>query len=340
MSNIDLLKKAVRERRMRSFDHVAKSTYKQADMRLRKIKLALGEMVTHGQNVAIFKPAKLNKLYGRKNLCLKVFTRSKTIWGERGVFGQSTIAESTIVQNLMAIRGLAPRVYDLVKIDGKTAQVTDFLKKKGKRVKIEDDRFKFIQHEIVAPHNSRDGKLVDFQGAIFKDFHAVKKSLIDKAHTLTSFPRTTRRLYQTTDYCDGKRNTKARLSRYKLPSFKGKTVFDIGCNLGMMMRAAHDRGALRVVGIDWADMVEVSRELAILDGYFNLDFVGGDLKKLTWEQIQALTGIKRFNAHFFFAMEMWIKWPGWVRDCDTLYYEGHGKVRPYEVFDNPAEAGK
>lgn len=333
MSNIDLRKKAAREERMRTVDHVAKSTYKRGDMKLRKLELILGEKIGRGQNVVVYLVPGLDEFYGREGLCLKLFKNSKTIWGYSGPLGQSTIAESTIVQNLMAIRGLAPRVYDLVEVDGKTAQVTDRITGNEKPVLIRDDRFKFIEHELKQKHNFLGGKLLDFQGAIFKDFHSVKKSLIDKAHSLTSFPRTERRLYQTTDYCDGKRNTKSRLSRYKFPSFKGKTIFDIGCNLGMLMREASKKKAKRVVGIDWPDMVDVSRELAILDGYFNLDFAGGNLKNLSWPEIQEKTGIDRFDIHFFFAMEMWIGWPKWAKNCDTLYYEGHGKIRPFEVMN-------
>ena len=330
---MDLRRKAAREGRARHFDGVAKSTYKKADMKLRKLELKKGNLLGRGQNTEVFEAPGLDKLYNRKNLCLKVFKNSRTVWGYPGPLGQSTIAESTIVQNLMAIKGLAPRVYDLVDIDGKVAQVTDYLEKEGKMGKIEDDRFNFVNNETTKPHNCFDGKLVDFQGACFKDFSATKKDLINKAHSLTSFPRTERQLYQSTKYCPGKRDTKGRLSRYKFPSFEGKTVFDIGCNFGMMMRAAHDNGALRVVGIDWPNEVDISRQLAIMDGYFNLDFVGGDLKKLTGEEVQKLTGIDKFDIHFFFAMEMWIGWPKWVKNCDTLYYEGHGLVRPYEVFN-------
>jgi len=332
MSNLDLRRKAARESRAMAVDGVAKSNYKKADMKLRKLNLTLGEKVGRGQNTAVFLAKGLNELYGRENLCLKVFKNSKTIWGYKGPLGQSTIAESTIVQNLVAIDGFAPRVYDLVLIDDKVAQVTDFVKGKPGAVPFSDNRFEFVDHEINKPHNFFGGKLVDFQGAVFKDFSATKRDLVNKAHSLTSFPRSERQLYQSTNYCPGKRNTKGRLGRYKLPSFKGKTVFDIGCNFGMMMRAASDRGALRVFGIDWPNMVEISRQLAILDGYFNLDFVGGDLKKLTGEEVQKLTGIDKFDIHFFFAMEMWIGWPGWVKNCDTLYYEGHGLVRPYKVF--------
>jgi len=332
MSNIDLRKKAAKERRMRAFDNVAKSTYKKADMKLRKLELDLGEQVGSGQNTAVYKVEGLDEFYGREDLCLKIFKNSKEKWGYPGVMGQSSIAESTIVQNLMAVRGLAPRVYDLVEVNNKVGQVTDFLTGSDKPVKIQDERFTFVGHELERYNNFIGGKLVDFQGAIFRDFNETKRQLLNRARAYTSFPRTERQLYQETDYCDGKRNTKARLSRYKFSNFEDKYVFDIGCNLGMMMRAASDKGAKRVVGIDWPDMVDVSRELAIIDGYFNLDFVGGDLKKLTWPEIQKLTGIERFDIHFFLAMEMWIGWPDWVKNCDTLYYEGHGKVRPFEVY--------
>ena len=337
MSNIDLYRAAAKKRRIEGFNHVAKSTYTPPEMKLNKIKGRLGGKIGEGQNVAVYKMKGLGALYRRRGLCIKVFKNSKTTWGYSGVMGESNIYESTIVQNLLAAKGLAPRVYDLVEIGGKVAQVTDLVTGSDKPVPIKDDRFTFVEHELLRPNNFLGGKLLDFQGAIFKDFHKTKKAMLNRAHTHTSFPRTELRLYQSTDYCDAKRETKGRLSRYKFPSFEGKTVFDIGCNLGMLMRAAEDNGAKRVVGIDWPDMVDIAEEVAIMDGRFNLDFVGGDLKKLSHEQVQELTGIKRFDIHFFFAMEMWIGWPEWVKDCDTLFYEGHGVERPFWVKDLKSE---
>lgn len=327
-----LQKNAKIRARRAEFDHVHKSTYKWGELKLREISLELGEKKGRGQNTEIFLAEGLDELYGRENLCLKIFKNSGDVWGYHGVMGQSVILESTVVQNLMALRGLAPRVYETVRINEKTAQVTDYLEGDGGIPKISDPRFKFVEHELDKKWNFVAGKMVDFQGAIFRNFPEYKKSVIELAKTKTSFPRTERQLYQSTEYHEAKRGTKGRLSRYKFPSFEGKTVFDIGCNLGMMMREAYDLGAKRVVGIDWPDMVEVSRELAILDGYFNLDFFGGDIKRLTWETIQQMTMIERFDVHFFLAMEMWVGWPEWVKNCDTLYYEGHGHVRPFEVF--------
>jgi len=160
MSNIDLRKKAVKERRAMEADFVAKSTYKRADMKLRKLKLTLGDSLGRGQNTEVYSVKGLDDFYGRKNLCLKLFKNSGHIWGYPGPLGQSTIAESTIVQNLVAIRGFAPRVYDLVLVNGKVGQVTDFLEGKSKVVPFTDDRFQFIKHEVGQPHNSIDGKLV------------------------------------------------------------------------------------------------------------------------------------------------------------------------------------
>lgn len=328
-----LQKKARARARRAEFDHIHKSTYKWEDLKLREINLKLGEKKGVGTNIEVYLADGLDELYGRKNLCLKIFKNSVDVWGFHGVYGQSVIIESTVVQNLMAIRGLAPRVYDTVRINGKTAQVTDYLEGDGGIPKIQDSRFKFVEHELDKKWNFVAGRLVDFQGAIFRDFPEYKKSVIEKAKTKTSFPRTEKQLYQSTKYHEAKRGTKERLKRYNFPSFKGKNVLDIGCNLGMMMRAAHDLGAKRVVGIDWPDEVEVSRELAILDGYFNLDFVGADIKSCGWGEIVKQSGISYFDVHFFLAMEHWVGWPEWVKTCDTLYYEGHGKVRPYEVFN-------
>lgn len=338
---MSILQKAARERaRIERFNTVERSTLKEAELKLREINIKLGKKVGIGTNVEIYLADGFEKLYGRKNICLKIFTKSKTVWGYKGKYGQSAIIESTIIQNLMAKRGLAPRVYDTVKINGKTAQVTDYLQGDNIPRTFTDNRFNFVEREKRAKNNWLDGKFIDFQGVTFVDFPAYKKSVIEKAKLKTSFPRTEKRLYQSTKYHGAKRKTEERLNRYKFADFKGKKVLDIGCNLGMMMREAYDQGAKRVIGIDWPDMVEVSEELAILDGYFNLDFIGGDIQKITWEKIQELAGIEKFDTHLFLAMEMWVGWPDWVKNCETLYYEGHGIERPYKVFHNPKGEGK
>ncbi len=333
MSNIDFHKRAAKI--MRGGGHLAqeKAVYKLLRPRLRKLDVELSKKVAHGTNADIYFSDDLEKIYGRKGLCLKVFWRSKSMWGYEGAGGISTIQESTIAQNLLALDGICPRVYDLVLVKGDTAQVTDYMKGKSKKKVVKDYRFDFYHDDWDRDHNFIGGKMVDLQGTKLKDYKEYKRCVVSEIIKSTNAHGHGNNLYQSTDYHNGLRETRERIKKYKFENFGGKTVLDIGCSNGMMCRAAYDAGAKRVVGLEWPDMAKYVQQLAILDGYYNIDFYGVDIKKLTKKRLKSVTGIDRFDIHLFFAMEAHVGWPDWVKNCDTLYYEGHGRKRPYKVYN-------
>ncbi len=345
MSNIDLRKRAAREARRggppapkkpQGTDYSAweKEAYELLKPRLRKLDVRLGNKVAHGSNIDVYLCRELEKIYSRKNLCLKVFWHSKSIWGFDGASALCTILESTIAQNLLAMKGISPRVYDLVCVGGKTAQVTDYLQGARQKRIVGDSRFEFWDSAWENDLSWVDGKMVDFQGTKLKDYDEYKRQILAETIKRNEANGYLKGIYQSTDYHPGLRDTKERLRQYQFKDFKDKTVLDIGCSNGMFLRAADDLGAKRVVGIDFPNMVEMAEELAILDGYFNIDFYGVDLKTLKQKELEKLTGIKRFNIHLFFAMENHVGWADWVKNCDTLYYEGHGAVKPFRVEDH------
>lgn len=310
---------------------VEKIHLKVLKQKLRKLDIKKGKLVANGTVTKVYKNPKLKEIYGRDNLCLKVFWRSRSIWGYEGAGGISTILESTIAQNLIAMKGLAPRVYDLVEVEGMTAQVVEYLTGKEGRVEIKDSRLSFYVDDCLRDHNYRGGKLIDFQGTKLKDYKEYKEFVIRETIRVNAEHGHTVNLYQSTDYMKGLRDTKKRLARYKLKDFKGKTVLDVGCSNGMMMREAYKMGAKRVIGIDWPDMAECAETLAILDGFYNLDFYGADIKKLSAKGLKKLTGLDHFDIILFFAMEAHVGRPEWLKNCKTFYYEGHGKNRVFNV---------
>jgi len=310
-----------------------KKEYKLLKPRLRKLDIKLDETLNKGSNVDVHHSPKLEKIYGRKNLFLKVFRNSKSIWGFSGAGASSSIFESTVAQNLLAMKGFCPRVYDLVEVEGKTAQVVDFITGFEKPEPVRDPRFQYWMSAWENKINHVGGKMIDFQGTKLKDHNKYKKYLLAETARRNLANGHCSGMYQSVGNNPGIRNSKARLETYKFKDFEGKNVLDIGCSNGMLMRGAYDLGAKRVSGIDYPNMAEMAQELAIMDGYFNLDFFGGNLKKMSGKQMQKLTGIKRFDIHLFFAMENHVGLHPWMKNCDTMYWESHGQPRQWEVRD-------
>lgn len=332
MSNIDLLRKQKEEERLSAIRADDLAAFEDVKSSLRTLDITLGEVVASGANCDIYRPRVLGTLFNRKNICLKVFRNNRAIWGSVGKEGNSSILEVTKIQNLFAMRGLAPRVYEIVEVNGMTAQVTDYLVGEQKAVPIVDDRFVFNDEELKKDYNFVDGKLVDFQAIRFKDYGRYYSSVLKNAEGSTQWPIGQRGLYQSTNNAQGKRDTVARLGDFDFSLTRNKIVLDVGCNLGMFTRTAWNNGAKRVIGIDLPDVVKYANELAILDGYWNIDFYGADLTKLSTKQLKELCGFDTFDIILYLAVEMWISRPEWTQNCDLMFFEGHGvkRERRYE----------
>jgi len=328
---MDLLRHRAKILRGGGVPEIDEAKFLKLKPKLRRLNYKLHDPVAAGANTKIYLSPKLKQIYGRDNLCLKVFWRCKAVWGYEGAGATSDIWESTIAQNLLALKGYAPRVYDLVLIDGRTAQVTDYLTGPEGRREIIDDRFEFYKDDMDRDHNYRGGKLIDCQGLKLKHEKDYKIRLTKLAIECNNAHGHTNNLYQSTEYQEGSRDTKKRVKKYQFKDFKDKNVLDIGCSNGMMCQVACDMGAKRVVGLDWPDTIELTEQLAILDGYFNIDFYGLDIRELDIDKLAKLTGLGRFDIHLFLAMETHVGWLDFVRNCKTLYYEGHGAVRPFRV---------
>jgi len=334
MSNVDLARRAAKIRRYGGVSEMPKKSFEPPKREPKKLQIKLGKKVGRGQNVDVFLADRLESIYDRKKLCLKVFKNSNDQWGHDDIVGKSSILECTMIQNLLAMRGLAPRVYDLVIANGKTAQVTDYLEGHNKVVPFEDERFIFRKSEIMQDHQFISGKLVDFQGTVFRDFKKYKERVLKECVASQQPQSGGGKIYQSTNYIDGWRNTGERLKKFEGIDFKNKRVLDLGCNTGMLCRYAFDRGAVRVVGIDLPNVAEATKKLAVLDGYFNLDFYGANLRQTDWVKIVNLTKLRRFDIFLFLAVQNHIGKPDWLNKCDTLVYEGHGEVRPFSITRN------
>jgi hypothetical protein len=285
----------------------------------------------------------LQEVYGRSGLCLKVFKRPL---GKHTPYtfgwGKKPLYEVTKVQNLMARRGIAPRVYDLVKVNGHAAQVTQFIEPNGQDPTLERLKELIAEYRIksrkgwdIGERNWVGDQFVDFSGFYFSDRNWYAKQLTNRAHTRRD--RYIGVAYQAVlDLgIKGTRNNQHRIDVLQLDKidFKGKTVLDIGCNLGAFSRYAHGRQAKRIVGVD--RIADLTFEINNWLGYFNVDFITarlpGDVAK-----IKELSGIEKFDIVLCLAAIKHISgWGEWLKNlCDDIYiFEGHGGVKQ-QYYEN------
>ena len=289
----------------------------------------------------------LYAIFRRRGLCLKVFKEPATSLPETFYWGASPLIVSTKIQNLYAWHGLAPRVYGLVLLNqGQFAQVTEFLTGESGGSPPSQAVLEEIEDEygLTSFHNIpfwrkrvgawvTDGKVVDFGPVSFTDVTQYEQSLAERANKVG-----TRHVvaYQSVPGLSlpGRRDMEYRTAAMRLDEidFRGKTVLDLGCNLGVFCQEARRRGARRVVGIDSEfQRAKLSYEIANWLGYWSLDFF--DLRlpnKRT--RIRGLSGIYvPFDVVFALAVAGHVGGYGtWMANlCGEIFYlEGHNTEDP------------
>ena len=285
----------------------------------------------------------LKEQFGRNGLCLKVFKREIGQRPTHFIWGKTPLIEATRIQNLFALHVLAPRVYSLVILQDKyIAQVTDYVSGQGGS-KVGELKNLSAHYGLgtkkwsdFGPNNWVGGKFVDFGEFYFTSSDDYKRSLIEQAHTRRGEMIGT--AYQAVPEI-GIRGTRdlehrAGVLRLKEIDFRGKTVLDLGCNLGAFSRLACDLGAKRVVGVD--RIAKLAYQVSNWLGYWEIDFLDlclpGDRA-----QIYKRTGLKRFDIVFGMAVYNHIGGLShWIADLcqETFILEGHGSIPadPYREY--------
>jgi len=255
--------------------------------------------------------------YGRPKLCLKVFDKlEENQEPETFEWSGVPLIGATKVQNVFAMRGLAPRVYGIVLLNNeRLAQVTDFAVEEGtpniKQAARVAKKFGISAYQLtkserdMAHYIARSGKwrgkwLVDFGRFYFANPKAYEDRLRRHVGIYHKKPHNGKQGYQPCPEISigGKRNIEYRRKKMLLDSvdFHGKTVLDIGCNQGAFTRLAEGLGAKRSVGIDHK-FAKGNRELANWLGYWNTDFLQLNLPKQRGS-IAKQSGIKQFDIVF------------------------------------------
>jgi hypothetical protein len=288
--------------------------------------------------------AHLAKIYGRRELCLKILNKpvgTNTISSHD--WGGASLQGCIIIQNLFAQEGLAPRVFDVVLVNGQFAQVTPFLSQ-GEQPSADRvaallplvEKYKlgtWRNYWDVNPSNWRSGLFVDFSGFYFADPQAYEADLVRQAHTRRG--QYLGVAYQPVPELNikGTREMNSRIKAMRLDEidFAGKTVLDIGCNLGYLCRWAKEQGARRVVGVD--RIADLTYQVANWLGDWQTDYLTARLPDEVSE-IFSNTGIGKFDIVIAAAV---VKHVGglapWLLElCKDLFiFEGHGSIEA-EVY--------
>jgi hypothetical protein len=278
--------------------------------------------------------------YGRPGLCLKVFRAEATplsefCWSPKvGV----PLTMCTKAQNLFARHGYAPRVYDIALINNEHwAQVTTYIENDGGELDRDDCRQEVVRYYPVSTRggdpnekNIIGSKLVDFQHHCLG--HRYKPAMLERIKAATAWGSRPEP-YQSIPGLglESQRDTAHRLQMmgWDEMNLVGKTVLDVGANLGAFCHEAYVRGALRVVGVDRPHVADVAHEVANWYGYWNIDFIGAGLPAEA-DKITAISGIDVFDIVLALSCKQ-VKPLEWLFPLmgEVLFLEGHVPQREH-----------
>ena len=300
----------------------------------------------------------LEQYYGRSGLCIKLFKGSAGKDPMTQIWGGVSLYDATRTQNIFAMYGIAPRVYDIVTLNGgPLAQVCDYATGKG-TPDVELAQKLVRKYKIgAAGYKQRRLKALEYVALDFKwvggwfvdfgRFHCTNPSWYEARLRQKIQHRKRGKKGKLVGYqalpalgVPGQRDLRHRIKHMQLDGldFNGKTVLDIGCNLGDFCRDAIDRGAKRVVGIDYK-YAQLCREVDNWLGYWNIDVLDLELPKL-YTHIQVLTGIERFDIVYALAIVQHMKgeYQPWLAKLtkEVFYLEGD-RLPPGTKFKSDAK---
>ena len=308
----------------------------------------------------------LKTAYGKKGLALKVFRAKEDIldgfvWAHSGKWRGHLLSTVSMIQNVLAIRGLAPRVYDIVKItdDNRSyfAQVTDFVEGvRGEKPSAENvEKFKYVQNKFTVrfggdPNifNFVGGQWVDF-GTFGFDYEKYKTDVLERVNKYADYGSRPESYQAVEEFnIPSQRNMEHRVGVYKFDEhdFKGRSVIDIGSSSGTFCREAVRRGASRVVGIEYFDeLVEVQKDLCNLLGrpYWNIDFFNVNCStkpnqtptEVVHKNLVEATGRDNFDIVIFVSMVQHVGFPHYIgKFCKEWFLLEGNVAQHYYHFED------
>lgn len=341
-------------------------------MRLKKYKInnniklikksGTGAYTTILKDIDIKEYLNINDIYGRDNICLKIFHKEflpikEFIWGDIETGNGNNLIDCTIIQNLYAMNNVAPRIYDLVIVEFTNrkyyAQITDFVVGEKREIKEARDvmgnlskisaKYKIKKTIDNNNNNIKNGYWLDYQAFYFMDKEKYFNNLIEKIKVLSPCSNANIPYVDIEELgLEGMRDFKHRIDKYKFNEidFKGKTVLELGCNCGEFCREMSRRGAKRIIGIDYyKEMLDIEKELNNYMGYYNIDLYRENLKcEDAVDKIKKITGINKFDIILFLSMDQHVGFPVGIGSiCNELFILEGGVAQREEHFRGKME---
>lgn len=296
-------------------------------------------VVLHDEDVR----RRLERVYGRVGLALKcVPLRDPSMHPALAGWDGVSLGMASLVQNLIHLDGLSPRVYGLATVNGThAAQVTAYIPQTADPRPNNDQLLAAFRawgvrtrtnFDIEAQKgNWRDGLFVDFSG-LYLD-HADIDAIVaeTRRRAMRKKGRPSDKAYQTVPELDIPGDRVERALPCPITDWiadrQPLDTLDIGCNLGGILRSlAAQQGVRRAVGVERDDeTAAVCRQINVLLGAWNVDVIGASmpaeaerLPALDWSFVSCLSAVK------YMGDADAIPWLASL--APALWLEGHGDV--------------
>ena len=230
--------------------------------------------------------------------------------------------------------GLAPKVYRVgnfkwwkfIEMDYVPRRKTDILMTRTMiEVASRDvDFIKIYEHDLVHRNNYRYNKFVDYHGFEI-DLPKFKSWLYERIKQDTHWghknDKNENYPYQTFSDFKGKRQTIYRIGKLGLDQidFKGKSVLDIGCNMGVFLYYAKEEGADKLVGVDIKEVIRLAELYEYYKTNGGIEFYGETLTPDTIDKYG------KFDVVLYLAMVHSLEYPEKLKKItkELLIFEGH-----------------
>jgi hypothetical protein len=192
---------------------------------------------------------------------------------------------------------------------------------------------------LIVNEEDRSPVYVDFQGFLLDQerwFTRIIEEVKDKVHfgDTRFFRGGGKYLYQSIPGVTiGKRDTNKRWRYYAEmlqegeSSFNGRVVYDIGCNMGIMIYNALTEGAQWGIGWDLPDVIESANKILLALGATRFDLIKEDISVDTdfVSKIPDRYRTQKDGILFFLAVSKHIGFPIGIKELpwEYMFYEGH-----------------